>query len=54
MGTFADSLFTALMSWVRALVNALWALFSSEKTTTLEFLGKNRLLIVVVLIAAGL
>ena len=54
MGTFADSLFSVLMSWVRALVNALWALFTSERTTTLEFLGKNWLLIVVVLVAAGL
>ena len=54
MGAFADSLFAVLMSWVRALVNGLWALFSSEKTTALEFLGKNWLLIVIVLVAAGL
>ncbi|MBR5559988.1 MAG: hypothetical protein IKU73_01080, partial [Clostridia bacterium] len=54
MGTLADSLFTVLMSWVRALVNGLWALFSAERTTTLEFLGKHWLLIAVVLIAAGL
>jgi len=54
MGTFADSLFTALMSWVRALVNSLWALFSSENTTLLEFLGKNWLMIAVIVIAAGL
>ena len=54
MGVFADSLFTILMSWVRALVNSFWALFTSERTTTLEFLGKNWLMIVVVLIAAGL
>ncbi len=54
MGTFADSLFTVLMSWVRALVNAFWALFSSEHTTLLEYLGKNWLMIAVVIIAAGL
>ena len=54
MGTLTDSLFTVLMSWVRGLVNALWALFSSDHTTTLEFLGKNWLLIAAVLIAAGL
>ena len=54
MGTLADSLFTVLMSWVRALVNGLWALFSADRTTTLEFLGKHWLLIAVVLIAAGL
>ena len=41
MGTFADSLFNVLMSWVRALVSAFWALFSSENTTALEFLGKT-------------
>ena len=54
MGTFADSLFAVLMSWVRALVSSLWALFTSERTTALEFLGKNWLLIVIVLVAAGL
>ena len=41
MGTLTDSLFTVLMSWVRGLVNALWALFSSDHTTALEFLGKD-------------
>ena len=54
MNTVADSLFSALMSWVRALVNAIWAIFSSERTTILEFLGKNWLLIVAALIAFGL
>ena len=42
------------MSWVRALVNAIWALFSSDHTTVLEFLGRNWLMIAVVIIAAGL
>jgi len=54
MGTFADSLFTVLMSWVRALVNGLWALFSADHTTLLEFLGKNWLVIAVAIVAAGL
>ena len=54
MGTLADSLFTVLMSWVCALVSGIWALFSAEHTTALEFLGKNWLLIVAVLVAAGL
>ena len=54
MGTFADSLFNVLMSWVRALVSAFWALFSSENTTALEFLGKNWLMIALVIVAAGL
>ena len=54
MGTLTDSLFTVLMSWVRGLVNALWALFSSDHTTALAFLGKHWLLIAAVLIAAGL
>ena len=49
MGTLTDSLFTVLMSWVRGLVNALWALFSSDHTTALEFLGKHWLLIAAVL-----
>jgi len=54
MGTLADSLFTVLMGWVRALVGSIWALFSSERTTVLEFLGQNWLLIALALIAAGL
>lgn len=54
MGTLADSLFNLLMGWVRALVNAIWALFTTDHTTLLEFLGKNWVLIVVVILAAGL
>ena len=54
MGTFTDSLFNVLMSWVRALVSAFWALFSSENTTALGFLGKNWLLIALAIVAAGL
>ena len=54
MGTLADSLFNLLMGWVRALVNAIWALFTTDHTTLLEFLGKNWALIVVVILAAGL
>ena len=54
MGTFADSLFTVLMSWVRALVSGIWALFTSDHTTVLEFFGKNWLAIAAVIIVAGL
>ena len=54
MGILADSLFNLLMGWVRALVNAIWALFTTDHTTLLEFLGKNWVLIVVVILAAGL
>ena len=54
MGTLADSLFNLLMGWVRALVNAIWALFTTDHTTLLEFLGKNWVLIVVVILAVGL
>ena len=54
MGNLTDSLFSALMSWVRALVAAIWALFSSERTTALEFLAKNWIGIAVTIIAAGL
>ena len=54
MGTHADSLFTLLMGWVRALVNAIWALFTTDHTTVLEFLGKNWIWIVAVILAAGL
>ena len=54
MGILTDSLFSALMSWVRALVTAIWALFSSERTTALEFLAKNWIGIAALLIVAGL
>ena len=54
MGTLADSLFTVLMSWVRGLVNAIWALFTSDQTTLLEFFGKNWLIIAAVIIVGGL
>ena len=54
MGIAADSLFSVLMSWVRALVSALWALFSGDGTTALEFLGKNWMAIAAVMIVGGL
>ena len=54
MGTLADSLFNLLMGWVRALVNAIWALFTTDHTTLLEILGKYWVLSVVVILAAGL
>ena len=54
MGTLADSMFSVLMSWVRALVSAIWALFGSERTTALEFLGKNWLGIAALMIVIGL
>ena len=54
MGTLADSLFNVLMGWVRALVNGIWALFTTDHTTLLEFLGKNWIMIVVVILTAGL
>lgn len=54
MGTLADSLFAVLMSWVRGLVNAIWALFTSDHTTMLEFFGKNWMVIAFVIIAGGL
>ena len=54
MGILTDSMFSALMSWVRALVSAIWALFSSERMTALEFLAKNWIGVAVVIILAGL
>ncbi len=54
MGTLADSLFNILMGWVRALVNGIWALFDTEHTTILEFIGKNWLTITILIVAIGL
>ena len=54
MSIAADSLFSVMMSWVRALVSALWALFSGDRTTALEFLGKNWMVLAAVIIVCGL
>jgi len=54
MGIAADSLFNVLMSWVRALVSALWALFSGDRTSVLEFLSKNWMAIAAAIIIGGL
>lgn len=54
MSTWADSLFSLLMGWVHALVNGVWALFSSDNTTFLAFLGKNWLTIALIIIVVGL
>ena len=54
MGTRAESLFNVQMGWVRALVNGIWGLFTTDHTTLLEFLGKSWIMIVVVILAAGL
>jgi len=54
MGIAADSLFSVMMSWVRALVSAFWALFSGDRTTALGFLGKNWMVIAAVIIVVGL
>ena len=55
MGAFADSLFTLLLGWVRGLVSAIMTLFSSGgKNGLIPFLGKNWLLIVLVILAVGL
>lgn len=54
MGIAADSLFSVMMSWVRALVSALWALFSGDRTTALAFLSKNWMVIAAVIILCGL
>ena len=53
MGTLADSLFNVLMSWVRALVNSIWALFTTDHMTLLEFLGKNWVMLVVIMLCGG-
>ena len=53
MGIAADSLFNVMMSWVRALVSSLWALFSGDHTSALEFLGKNWMAIAAAIIICG-
>lgn len=54
MGAVADTLFTALMSWVRALVSDLWTIASPERTSMLEFLGKHWIALTLLLLAVGL
>lgn len=41
MGTLADSLFNVLMGWVRALVNGIWALFTTVTRPCWNFWAKT-------------
>ena len=41
MGTLADSLFNLLMGWVRALVNAIWALLPPTTRPCWNFSAKT-------------
>ena len=55
MGTFADSLFTLLLGWVRGVVNAMMTVVSSGgESGLLTFLGRHWLVIVLVIVAVGL
>lgn len=54
MNGFAHSILSLMLSWIRALINSVWRLLSSEDGSMLyQFLAGNWLRIVLVLCAAG-
>lgn len=55
MGSFANSMFSVLLGWVRGAVNWLWRLFTSEQSSGMvAWLGEHWLVLAAVLCAAGL
>lgn len=54
MGKFTDLLFSILLGWVRALANSIWAIFTSDRNSLLEWLGKYWLPVCIVLVSIGL
>ena len=55
MGSFANTLFRIMLSWLRSAVSAIWSAFTSEKGGSfLEWIGKNWIIIAGILCAAGL
>ena len=54
MGTWMEAIFTLLFGWVRALANMIWDVFTTDRTTLLEWLGKYWIPLTVTLVAVGL
>lgn len=55
MGSFANALFTVMLSWFRGIVSAVWSAFSSEQGGNLiQWIGSHWLLLAVLLCFIGL
>lgn len=55
MGSFANSVFSVLLGWIRTAVNQLWRMLSSDEGGgMLAWIGENWLTLTVVLCAVGL
>lgn len=55
MGSFANTLFTILLGWLRGAVSAVWSAFTSEKGNSfLNWIGSHWILIAVILCVIGL
>ncbi|MBQ8094161.1 MAG: hypothetical protein IJ242_11375 [Clostridia bacterium] len=54
MGKFTDLLFSILLGWVRTLADAVWAIFTSDRDSVLEWLGKYWIPVCLILVAVGL
>lgn len=54
MGKFTDLLFSILLGWVRALADSIWAIFTSDKNSLLEWLGKYWMPVCLVIVGVGL
>ena len=55
MGSFANTLFTILLGWLRGAVSAVWTAFTSEKGNSfLNWIGDHWILLAVILCVIGL
>ena len=55
MGSFANTLFRVMLSWLQSVASAVWSAFTSEKGGSfLEWIGSHWLIIAAVLCAVGL
>ena len=55
MGSFANTLFSLLLGWLKTVTSTIWsALTNKGNESFLQFIGKNWILIAVILCAAGL
>ena len=55
MGSFANTVFSALLGWLQILISMIWSAFTSEDGSSfLQFIGNNWIWIAAVLCATGL
>lgn len=55
MGSFANSIFSVMLGWVRSAVNWVWQLAASQEGSgAIEWLGQNWLMLTLILCGAGM